>query len=62
MIAQRLQDLGQIVHDKAVAVGEHLAADDVDFPAGDVEMDPVKECGVVELVGQLVERSECLSM
>jgi hypothetical protein len=58
--AQRAQDLGQVVHHKAVTAGEHLAPDDVDFPAGDVEMDAVEEGGVVELVGQLAKQIRML--
>ena len=55
VVAQRTKDLGQVVHHEAIAIGEHLATDDVDLPARDIEMDAVKECGVVEFVGQLVK-------
>ena len=54
--AHRLEHLGDVIDDEPVAVGEHLAADDVDFPAGDVVVQAVEVGGVVVGLGQLVEQ------
>ena len=49
------QHLGDVVDDETVAGGEHLAADGVHLPAGDVEVQPVEVGGVVIGLGQFVE-------
>ena len=52
----RLEDFGDVVDDEPVAVGEHIAADDVDFPAGDVLVQAVEVGRVVVRLGKLVEQ------
>lgn len=54
--AHRLEDFGDVVDDEPVAVREHLSADDVDFPAGDVVVQAVEKGGVVVGLGQFVEQ------
>jgi len=52
MVAQGPQDLGQVIHHKAVSIREHLSADDVHLPPWDIKMDPVQECGIIKLFRQ----------
>jgi hypothetical protein len=60
MAAQRPQNLGQVIDHEAISAGKHLAPDDVHFPAWDVAMDPIEECGVVEFFGQWIEQVRML--
>ena len=54
-VPQCAQGLGQVVHDEAVARGEHVAADYVHLPARDVGVDAVDEGGVVVDGRQVLE-------
>ena len=60
VVPHRAQDFRKIVHHEAIAVGEHLAPNDVHLPARDVEVDPVQKGRIVELVWQLIEQVRML--
>ena len=51
-----LERLGQVVHDEAEVRAEHLAADDVHLPPGDVGVYAVDERGVVIDGRQVLEQ------
>ncbi len=50
-ISHRLEDFGNVVDDETVTAGEHLAADRVDFPTRDVEMQAVEVGRVMVTLG-----------
>jgi hypothetical protein len=62
VVAQVAQDLGQVIDDEAIAGREHLAADNVHLPAGQVKVQAVEEGGVVVLGGSSVEEVAMRSM
>ena len=55
-VPHRFKNFGDVVDDESVAAGEHLAADGVNLPPGDVEVQPIKECRVMVTLGQFVKQ------
>ncbi|OQB66810.1 MAG: hypothetical protein BWX93_01893 [Bacteroidetes bacterium ADurb.Bin139] len=56
ILAQRLKNLGQVVHDKSKIRTEHLVAKLLCFPSGQVGMHPVQEGRIVIIPGQSIEQ------
>ena len=53
--SHEFENLGEVVDDEAELTGEHFVADDVHFPAGEVEVDAVQEGGVLIAGGEVVK-------